>query len=237
MNAFVAMLAGPPVAGVLVTSVIDGRAGLRELLARLLRWRVAGRWYAAAFLPAPVLGAAVLFALSLGSPVYLPAIVTTAERGGLLLAGLAVGLVGGLVEELGWTGVAITRLRPCHGLFKTALVVGGLWSAWHLLQMMWVGNTSSAQLPLALFFGQYFFTALAALTAYRVLMVWVYDRTESLLMAVLMHASYIFTTLFALAPPTTGVAFLTYAWMWAAALWLVVVILAVATRWTVRGNP
>ena len=36
-----AMLAGPSVAGLLLTGLIYGRAGLRELLSRLLRWRVA----------------------------------------------------------------------------------------------------------------------------------------------------------------------------------------------------
>jgi hypothetical protein len=55
-----AILAGPlapGVASVLLTGVLDGRAGYRELLGRLRRWRVGGRWYAAALL-APRLSAA-----------------------------------------------------------------------------------------------------------------------------------------------------------------------------------
>src|SRR5688572_1424706 len=43
-----AMLAGPAVAGLLLTVLLSGTAGLRELLSRLLRWRVGARWYVAA---------------------------------------------------------------------------------------------------------------------------------------------------------------------------------------------
>jgi len=40
------MLLGPPVAGILSTVLFSGTTGLRELLVRLIRWRVHGRWYA-----------------------------------------------------------------------------------------------------------------------------------------------------------------------------------------------
>ena len=63
-----ALFAGPSVAGILTTGLVSGRAGLGELLSRLLRWRVRARWYAAALLPAPFLVTAVLLALSLLSP-------------------------------------------------------------------------------------------------------------------------------------------------------------------------
>ena len=69
--AVLAMLAGPSVAGVLLTGLVDGKAGLRAVLRRLLKWRVGAGWYAVALLPAPILAAAVLFALSL-SPRHSP---------------------------------------------------------------------------------------------------------------------------------------------------------------------
>ena len=62
---FLAMFAGPSVAGILMTGLVDGRAGFRELRSRLLRWRVGARWYAVALLTAPLLLTAVLLALSL----------------------------------------------------------------------------------------------------------------------------------------------------------------------------
>lgn len=225
--AVLAMLAGPPVAGLLGTALASGAAGLRELLSRLLRWRVAGRWYAVALLTAPALQAAVLFSLARFSPVFLPSIVTSDDRAGLLVSGLAVGIAGGLVEELGWTGFAIPRLRVRHGAFATGLIVGVLWGAWHLLQMWWVGGSSAEAIPAARFMAAYVLSAIATLTAYRILMVWVYERTHSLLVAILMHASYIFTTLFVLAPPITGSSFLIYSGVFVATLWVVVALAAV----------
>jgi hypothetical protein len=90
-----ALFAGPSVAGILLTSLVSGRAGLRELLSRLLRWQVGARWYAVALLFAPLLVTAVLLALSLLSPEFLPGIVTTEDRVTLLLFGIAWGLIGG----------------------------------------------------------------------------------------------------------------------------------------------
>ena len=103
--------------------------------------------------------------------------------------------------------------------------------------MWWVGGTSSEALPLALFLPLYFFLPWRHCTAYRVLMVWVYDRTGSLLVAMLMHASYIFSTLFVLAPPTTGVPFLTYSGVFAVALWVVVAAVAVANGGQLSRQP
>jgi membrane protease YdiL (CAAX protease family) len=228
--AVLAMLAGPPIAGILLTVLVSGKEGLRELLSRLLRGRVGARWYAVALLTAPVLQAAVLFALSLFSSEFLPAIVTTGEKATLLASGIAVGLMGGFVEEIGWTGFVIPRLRLRHGVLATGLIVGVLWGAWHLLQMLWVGSTSAEAISPALFLPQYFVSAIAQLTAYRVLMVGVYVRTKSLLVVILMHASLIFSTLFVLAPPTTGGSFLIYSWAFTAALWIVVAVVDAVNR-------
>jgi hypothetical protein len=69
-----AMLAGPSVPGILLTGLLYGRAGFRDLLTRMTRWRVGARWYAVALLTAPLLFTAVSLALSLTSPEFLPVI-------------------------------------------------------------------------------------------------------------------------------------------------------------------
>ena len=228
-----AMLAGPSVAGILLTGLVYGRAGLRELLSRLLSWRVGARWYVVALLTAPLLAAAVLFTLSLTSPIF-----TTDDKITVLLVGIAAGLTT-VFEEIGWTGFAVpTLLRVRHGIFGTGLIVGLLWGAWHLLQISWVSGSYSAALPLALFLPLYLFCAVAQLTAYRVLMVWVYDRTNgSLLVATLMHASLTASTVFIFTPEATGVAFLTYILVLAAALWVVVGAVAFAQGGHLSRQP
>ena len=216
-----AMLAGPSVAGILMTGLVSGKAGLRELLSRLLKWRVGAQWYAVALLPAPLLAAAVLFALSLTSPIF-----TADRKGALLLSGIAAGLTT-VFEEVGWTGFAVPRLRPRYGVVTTGLIVGVLWGAWHFLQGLWISGTYAGALPLALFVPLNFFSSVAQLTAYRVLMVWVYERTASLSVVTIMHASLTASTVFILTPVATGPAFLIYGWVLAAALWVVVAVVAV----------
>jgi membrane protease YdiL (CAAX protease family) len=229
--AILAMLAGPSVTGVLLTTLVDGRAGLREVLRRLLRWRVSAGWYAMALLPAPLLAAAVLFALSLSSPIF-----TTADKTAVVLSGIAAGLTT-ILEELGWTGFAVPRLRRRYGVVTTGLIVGVLWGAWHLLQGLFISGTYAGALPLALFVPMNLVAAVAQLTAYRVLLVWVYDRTESLLLVTLMHASLTASTIFIFTPLATGVSFLSYVWALAAALWVVVAAVALANRGQLSRQP
>ncbi|MDY6878550.1 MAG: CPBP family intramembrane glutamic endopeptidase [Chloroflexota bacterium] len=219
-----AMLLGPSVASMLLTGFTSGREGLRELLSRLLRWRVGARWYAVALLTAPLSIAAVLLALSLLSSEFLPAIFTSDDKATLLLSGIAAGLMVGVFEELGWTGFAIPRLRLRYGVLTTGgIIVGLLWGAWHFI-VFWESDSFSGALPLALLLARLF----SCLPAYRVLMVWVYDRTESLLIAILMHASLV-ASLVIVEPPLTGGNLLTYILV-RAAVWVVVAAVAVANR-------
>jgi ABC-type molybdate transport system permease subunit len=53
---------GPSIAGLLLTSLVHGRAGFRELVSRLLKWRVSFLWYAIALLTAPLLVTPLLLA-------------------------------------------------------------------------------------------------------------------------------------------------------------------------------
>jgi len=230
--ALVMQFAGPSIAGVLMTGLVSGRVGLRELLSRLFRWRVGARWYAAALLPGPLLVAAVLFALSLVSPVFLPGIVTTNDRVALLLFGLAWGLIGGgLLEELGWTGFVVPKLRLGFGALATGLIVGLAWGAWHFLIAFWASRALAGELSLSIFVAGFLAFYVVALPAYRVLMVWVYDRTSSLLVAMLMHALLSASTLILQPQATAG--HLTWNLVLAAALWVIVAVVAVANR----GQP
>ena len=57
----------------LLTGFVYWKGGPPRVLSRLLKWRVAARWYAAALLTAPLLMMAVLLALSLFSREFVPA--------------------------------------------------------------------------------------------------------------------------------------------------------------------
>jgi uncharacterized protein len=224
--AILAMLAGPSVASLLLTGLVSGRAGLREVLSRLLKWRVGVHWYAVALLAAPLLMLVILLALSALSPQFRPAIVTADDKVSHVLFGLAVGLVAGIFEELGWTGFAIPRLRRRYGILTTGLVVGFLWGAWHLLVTFWASGATSGTLALT----SYLLDPLLFLPVYRVLMVWVYDRTGSLLVGMLMHASLTASARIISPPAIAGASLLTFDLIWFAALWIVVAAVALANH-------
>ena len=228
---YLAMLAGPSVAGLLLTGLVDGKAGFRELVSRLLKWRVGARWYAAALLTAPLLMTAIPFALSLISPVFLPGIVTTDDKASFLLVGIVAGLLVGFFEELGWTGFAVPRLTAasrcsCHGAHR-----GLLQGAWHF-PCFWepavlVALSPALVLPVQLF---------SFLPAFRVLMVWVYDRTGSLLVAMLMHVSLTASTLI-FQPVTTGAPLVIYDLVLGAAFWVIVAAVVVANGRQLARQP
>jgi membrane protease YdiL (CAAX protease family) len=212
-----------------LTSLVYGKAGLRELLSRLLRWRVGIRWYAVALLTAPLLMTAIPLALSLLFPEFLPGIYTTDDKASLLLIGIAAGLTGGFLEELGWTGFAIPRLRLRYGVLTSGLIVGFLWGAWHLLMNFWTSGGPSGALALALLLHSLIFSV-GILPAFRVLIVWVYDRTGSLLVAMLMHFSLIVSNVILVPVAIAGATGPTWSLVMAAVLWVIVAAVTVANR-------
>lgn len=236
--ALLALFAGPSISSILSTSLIHGRAGLRELFSRLLQWRVGVRWYAVALLFGPLLGLVVLLTLSLYSPMFLPRIITTDDKVGLLVFGLGWGLIGGgLLEELGWTGFAVPKLRERHSWFATGLIVGVLWGLWHFLITLWMSGDASGALSLTIFLPASIFYG-ASLPAFRILMVWVYDRTHgSLPVAMLMHAIFSASRLIFNPLGLELVPALIYDFVTAAALWLLVAALVTAASGHLGRQP
>jgi uncharacterized protein len=233
-----AMVLGPAVAGILLTGLLYGRAGLRQFRSRLLKWRVGARWYAVALLTAPFVFAVVFVPLSLISPEFFPRIFITSDKTSVLLIGIAAGLVAGIFEELGWTGFAIPRMRLRYGVLATGLCVGVLWGAWHLLQGYWASGVTSGEISLALWLANAVVGSLVgSLVAYRVLMVWVYDHTGgSLPVAMLMHLSLTFFTIIVF-PPSAVMANLISGYAYTAVLWVVVAAIAVAQGGHLTRQP
>lgn len=216
------VIAGPAIAGVFMTGLVDGRAGLRGLVSRLRRWRVGARWYAVALLTGPLVMGATVFGLSLLSRDFRPDIVAADNKLSIVATGIAIGLTGPFLEELGWTGFALPRLRKRYGVLATGLVMGLLWAAWHFPLFAGERDPEGA-VPAALLVGAFLF---AWLPAYRVLMVWVYDRTESLLMAYLMHVPISATTYILIADSIPGTAAVTKVLVWGAVFWILVAVVA-----------
>jgi membrane protease YdiL (CAAX protease family) len=230
MSAIMVMLAGPSIACLLLTGLVDGQAGYRDLLLRLLKWRVGVRWYAFAILPAPVVTAGVLFTLSIASP-----LLTASNKAAVVLGGLGAAMTT-VLEEIGWTGFVVPRLRSRRSVPMTGLIVGVLWGLWHFLQQIFVSGTYAGGIPPMTFLILSVLPGVMNLTAYRLLMVWVYDRSGSLLVTTLMHGMLTASTIFWFTPVATGGLFLADVWLVAAVMWLLVGAVAVANGWLRLGH-
>src|SRR5664280_1590328 len=104
--------AGPVLAALVVTALVWGRAGLRDLLARVARWRMPLRWWAAALSPLAFLGVALLVALAANK---LPRASDFGRYSGLPAVGVVVVWVIVILlsfgEETGWRGFALPLLQ------------------------------------------------------------------------------------------------------------------------------
>lgn len=238
MPLYLMTVAGPSLASLFLTAFIYGKAGLREIGSRLLKWRVGASWYAAALLIAPLSVMAALFALSLTSTAFLPGLIDAGGPASTLPLGfsagnrlpfvlfvLVLGLVNGMIEELGWTGFAIPKMKLSGGFVATGLTVGLLWGAWHFVSNYLGSAASAGSMSLALYMAAMLFTFLPP---YRVLMVWVYSHTQSLLVAVLMHASLDVFWLISMPLAITGEQRAIWYLVWAGVLWVIVAAVALA---------
>jgi membrane protease YdiL (CAAX protease family) len=225
-----AILAGPSLSGILSTALVNGRKGFREIKSRLLRWRVGLRWYAIAFLAAPLLMMAIYTILSLLSPEFLPGIFAAESKMSHLLMGLVTGLMAGFFEELGWTGFATPRLRQRYSILGTGLIIGLPWAVWHILPALWLGYASGT-LSGALSTASYLIDPFLFLVASRVLIVWVYNRTGgSLLLAMLMHMSLTSSARILTPMGIVGVPLMLFGIIWATVVWTVVTLVIGASR-------
>ncbi len=179
---------GPLTGALTMTFLTEGRSGLRNLVARILKWRVDVRYYVFTIL-VPV----GLFAFAcilnrvvtgnwpnlslLGEVDYLPYLTP--------LGALGLWLVTfGLGEEIGWRGYALPHLQKTQSATVATLILGVLWACWHLPMFFYrdtyiqMGITGFPMLALSLLFAAMIFT-------------WLYNSTNgSVWIVMVFHAVF-----------------------------------------------
>lgn len=172
---------GPLVAAVIVTSRENGRAGLRSLFGRIVRWRVAPVWYGVVLL-GPILLYLVELALEVvllgGRPPSIGALIGTLPM--LVIVTVYMVVFVALGEEVGWRGYALPALQARYGALVASVILGVLWALWHL-PVFFNPDTHYINLPFVL--------QLAFQIPVAILFTWVFNSTGgSVLMAILLHA-------------------------------------------------
>jgi membrane protease YdiL (CAAX protease family) len=159
---------GPTLVALVLSAVAGGRAGVRALFAR--RGRPAWYFYLVALLhvaAAHLVGTLVLVAL--GRPVqhwfYPP----------LLPEQMAIAVLAPLGEEYGWRGYALPRLQSAMTPLSASLVIGVVWTLWHLPTAFMPGDSIAHVL-----------VTMPAMLAGSVLYTWMYNATGGSMRVVLL---------------------------------------------------
>ena len=185
-----ASLAGPTLAAFILTAVTSGKPGVRQLLRRIVHWRVGVHWYLLVFLGLPLvalsgttvwLGVAPLNALIPQWPLIFSAYLPDILLGAILV---------NLWEETGLMGFALPRLQQKYGALLGSAILGPLWAFMHLpaffVPAMGVVPGEALTLDSLIFF-----TLLLALVTIpvRIIMTWLFNNTTgSLIIVTLFHA-------------------------------------------------
>ena len=161
---------GPALAAFIIIALTSGRQGLREYWSRLTKFN-AGRWYLVgpAIVSAYLLVAYfvnLLFGATVANPFPFPSAATMI----LML------LMGGLWEELGWTGYALAKLQDrfaprTNGSFAATLVMGFVRSLWHL--------------PLVIYGSIEWYDAVFFSFAFQLIITWLYNKSSRSVPAVM----------------------------------------------------
>lgn len=138
---------GLPVAYLAGTAVSAGRAGLADLLSRVLRWRAGWR----AWLAAVGLGVGLPLVAWLGLLATGAISASSLAWQGVPVALLVETVLFWLTEEALWRGFVLPRLEVRLGPGLAGLVLGVVWALWHL-PLFAIAGSFQAGLPYAGFF-------------------------------------------------------------------------------------
>lgn len=174
----------PGIAAIVITAMIAGGAGVKDLFRRFLVWRVGVRWYVAGIflLAAIILGGIGLHILFGGALPEMP--IAGAPVSLILFVFTLTMIVGALVntEEIAWRGFALPRLLSRYGALTASLLIAIPEALFHLPHF-WNRDSTFYQ-NVGLFWFTAFTIAIAFVYAY------IFNKTNgSLLIVTILHAS------------------------------------------------
>ena len=186
--AFILKSFGPFLSAYIMTRIIEGKEGVLRLRQRIKQKRAGWQWYLFILLGIPAL-------ILLGIIIQPGALASFQGLKPLLLVSypltyIAVFFGGGpLGEEPGWRGFALPRMQPRYGSLWGTLLLGVLWTFWHLpdfLTSQQGGGPGTGLTPFLINLPIF----LLLVIALAIILTWVFNHTQgSIFIATLAHAS------------------------------------------------
>jgi membrane protease YdiL (CAAX protease family) len=144
-------LAAPGLWAIILTIIIYGFSGLRDLFKPVFHWKVNPIYYLLIFV-----GTFCLFALISiisAKPLHIFNAMPLWKMLAIILMAIVLSI---LYEEIGWRGFALPKLMNRFNGLQTSLILGGVWVAWHL-PLIYSREPSISLLSMTLIFNWFYF--------------------------------------------------------------------------------
>jgi uncharacterized protein len=170
---------GPLAAANVAAAICGGNGAVRGLWRQIGHWRVGWIWYALLIVIFLMRLLPLVVPLAAGQSLDWRAAAQTLVILPILFLFILI-LGGGLDEEMGWRGFALGRLQSVMPPVPANLVLGLVWSFWHV-PLWFVPGSAQASVSFPVY--------LLSTVALSFGLGWVYNRTgQSLLLATLAHS-------------------------------------------------
>lgn len=185
---------GPMVTGIGFTYLTKNKAGRRDYWLRIIDVRRIGlRWWLVLLCFVPLLNAlAALIDVVLGGTgaVWGETLVNAASNPLALVFSAMFATLIPFIEELGWRGYVLDRLQETRSALISTLILGSVWSLWHL-PLFFTEGTYQAGLGVGTLEFWLFMIGIVPLSF---AFTWVYNNTNrSILAVILFHGMVNFT--------------------------------------------
>ena len=185
---------GPMVTGIAFTYLTRDKEGRQDYWKRIIDFkRIPARWYLVILLFVPILNglAALLDVLTGGTgAAWGEAALNVFTNPSSIILSILFASLFPFIEELGWRGYLLDRLQEKYSALASSLILGILWSLWHL-PTFFIRDSYQASLGIGT---PAFWLFFAGIIPLNFAFTWIYNNTNrSTLAVILFHSMVNFT--------------------------------------------